>query len=172
MLGTGVKTRSWPPHAGVTTRAFTAANPELASIAAALCKDIGYRGIADLDWRFDAADGQYSLLDFNPRVGAQFRLFETDAGIDVVRALHLEATGRDVPPGNQLAGRGLQVENLDLPAVVAYRRSGSGRRDPVGGRRRGTELAWLAGDDPLPAVVAAVRSAGPAAAVLRRLLRR
>jgi hypothetical protein len=29
-------------------------------------------------------------LDFNPRVGAQFRLFEDDAGSDVVRALHLD----------------------------------------------------------------------------------
>ncbi|MEN3314726.1 MAG: hypothetical protein V7605_960 [Acidimicrobiaceae bacterium] len=171
VLGTGIKTRSWPPHAGVTTRAFTAPNPQLASMAADLCRDIGFRGIADLDWRFDQADGQYKLLDFNPRIGAQFRLFQTDVGIDVVRALHLDLTGRAVPRGNQVDGRGLVVENLDLPAALAERRSGSGH-GPVAGSRRGTELAWLALDDPLPAVAAAARSAVPAAAVLRRLLRR
>jgi D-aspartate ligase len=173
-LFTGIKIRSWPPHAGVTTRAFTAPNPTVATMTAALCSHIGYRGIADLDWRFDERDGQYKLVDFNPRVGAQFRLFETDCGIDVVRALHLDMTGRAVPAGHQVDGDGLLVEILDLPAAVAYRRSGRGRSGggrSVGGRRGRTELAWMAVDDPLPAVAAAARSAVPAAAVLKRLLR-
>jgi len=168
-LGMGIKTRSWPPHAGVTTRAFTEWNATLATLTAMLCTAIGYRGIADLDWRFDAADGRYKLLDFNPRVGAQFRLFENDAGIDVVRALYLEMTGQAIPAGRQVDGRSLLVENLDVPAVVAYRRSGSG--PCVATPRGGTSLAWFALDDPLPALAAGVRSALPAAALLRRGLR-
>ena len=74
--------------------------------AARFCRAIGFSGIADLDWRLDRRDGRYKLLDFNPRVGAQFRLFETDAGIDVVRALHLDLTGRPVPAGAQENGPG------------------------------------------------------------------
>lgn len=167
---TGRKVRSWPPHAGVTTRAFTASNPTLTSMTAALCTSIGYRGVADLDWRFDPRDEEYKLLDFNPRVGAQFRLFETDAGIDVVRAHHLDLTGRPIPAGHQVDGRGFRVENLELPAALAYRRSRRG--DALAVARGRTELAWLAVDDPLPAIAAAVRSAAPAAALLRRMLRR
>lgn len=166
---TGVKVRSWPPHAGVATRAFAAANPGLASMTGAFCRAIGYRGIADLDWRFDRSDGRYKLLDFNPRVGAQFRLFETAAGIDVVRALHLDLTGRAVPAGGQIDGRGLRVENLDLPASLAYRGSERNSAPPIPQGR--TELAWLAPDDPFPAVVAAARSAGLAAAVVKRMVR-
>ncbi|MGH9263980.1 MAG: ATP-grasp domain-containing protein [Acidimicrobiales bacterium] len=165
---TGRKVRSWPPHAGVATRAFTAANPELAALTVALCRAIGYRGVGDLDWRFDERDGRYKLLDFNPRIGAQFRLFETDAGVDLVRALHLDLTGRSIPGGHVAGGRSLRVENLDLPAMVAYRGDGRGPAVPRGH----TELAWLSLDDPLPALAAAIRSAAPAVGLVRRRAQR
>lgn len=168
LVFTGRKVRSWPPHAGVTTRAFTAPNPALAAMTVALCRAIGYRGIGDLDWRFDERDNTYKLLDFNPRVGAQFRLFETDAGVDVVRALHLDLTGRAVPAGHLENRRSLLVENLDLPAMLAYRRDGTGPAVPKGH----TELAWLTVDDPLPALSAALRSAAPAVALVRRRAQR
>ena len=121
----------------------------------------------------DPADGRYRLLDFNPRLGAQFRLFETTAGVDVVRAMHLDLTGRPIPPGGQVDGRGVRVENLDIPALWAYRRRSARtavRRPPSIPRHR-TEPAWLAIDDPLPAAAAAARSAASAAAMLTRRLR-
>ncbi len=97
---TGVKVRSWPPHAGMTANAYVVDNPELADLAARFIKQIGFTGIIDLDLRFDRRDGRYKLLDFNPRMGAQFRLFENESGVDVVRAMHLDLTGRAVPEGN------------------------------------------------------------------------
>lgn len=164
---TGVKVRSWPPHVGVTTYAYSVDNPELAALTARLCKESGYSGIADLDWRLDHRDGRYKLLDFNPRVGAQFRLFETEAGIDVVRAHYLTLTGQAVPSGRQVEGRRIIVENLDVPARIAYRREAAREyRIPAGGKR---EFAWLAADDPLPGLVTAVRSARP---MMRRVVTR
>ncbi|MFJ4093377.1 ATP-grasp domain-containing protein [Kitasatospora sp. NPDC089913] len=152
---TGVKLRSWPPGGGVTTRARAVADPALAELAAGFCRRIGYCGVADLDWRLDPRDGRHKLVDFNPRTGAQFRLFETADGVDVVRALHLSLTGRPVPAGEQ-RGRGYAVGQLDLLAVAsAVRHEG---RPPAGLRpRRGTERAWLCADDPLPAVAEAAR---------------
>lgn len=122
VLFTGRKVRSWPPHTGVTACGYSMPNPELAAIAERFCLQIGFRGIADLDWRLDLRDGQYKLVDFNPRSGNQFRLFETDAGVDVVRAMHLDLTGRTVPPGPQVQGRRIIIEHVDLPARLAYRR--------------------------------------------------
>ena len=164
---TGVKVRSWPPHAGVTACAYATANPGLAQLAERFCKDIGYQGIADLDWRLDHRDGQYKLTDFNPRVGNQFRLFETTAGIDVVRALYLDLTGRTVPAGHHAKPRRIVVEHVDLPARLAYRGSGypSGSRPP----RSPTELAWLAWDDPLPCLAMLPRLAEPVANRLTRI---
>lgn len=167
---TGVKVRSWPPHAGMTANAYIVDNPELADIAARFIKEIGFTGVIDLDLRFDRRDGQYKLLDFNPRMGAQFRLFENEAGIDVVRAMHLDLTGRPVPEGEQLAGRRYIVENIDLAALLAYRRSGY-TTPHAPARASGTELAWFAGDDPLPFLTMLARFVRPGAKHLHQLWR-
>ncbi|MEU9333336.1 ATP-grasp domain-containing protein [Streptomyces sp. NPDC048290] len=169
-LFTGVKVRSWPPHAGMTAHAYVVANPELADLAARFLQQIGFTGVFDLDLRFDRRDGQYKLLDFNPRMGAQFRLFESGPGVDVVRALHLDLTGRPVPGGAPPAGRRYVVENIDLPALLAYRRSGytTPHAPP---RATGTELAWLAPDDPLPFATMLARLVRPGAKHLYHLWR-
>ncbi|MFP3988598.1 ATP-grasp domain-containing protein [Streptomyces sp. E11-3] len=167
---TGVKVRSWPPHAGMTAHAYVVDNPELADLVIRFIKQIGFSGIIDLDLRFDRRDGQYKLLDFNPRLGAQFRLFESDAGIDMVRAQHLHLTGRPVPPGEQRAGHRYLVENIDLPALIAYRRSGY-TTPHAPDRARGTELAWLAADDLKPFFTMLVRFVRPGARHLYHLWR-
>ncbi|GGX65799.1 ATP-grasp domain-containing protein [Streptomyces anandii JCM 4720] len=169
-LFTGVKVRSWPPHAGMTANAYVVDNPELADLAARFVKQIGFSGIIDLDLRFDRRDGQYKLLDFNPRTGAQFRLFENESGVDVVRAMHLDLTGRPVPEGEQRAGHRFVVENIDLPALLAYRRSGYTTPNAPA-RASGTELAWFAGDDPLPFLTMLARSVRPGAKHLYQLWR-
>lgn len=167
VLFTGVKVRSWPPHAGITACAYTVPNPELADIAAQFGKCIGFHGIADLDWRYDRRDGRYKLLDFNPRVGAQFRLFETETGIDVVRAQYLDLTGQQIPQAPQRDSRRFVVENIDPRARHAYRRSGY-RTPHAPQRASGTELAWFARDDLKPFFVMIVRFGWASAASLAR----
>jgi predicted ATP-grasp superfamily ATP-dependent carboligase len=166
---TGVKYRSWPPRAGVTSYARMVPNEELAWRSTELLRRLGYQGIVDLDWRFDRRDQEYKLLDFNPRVGAQFRLFETTAGIDVVRAMHLDLTGRPIPPGDPKTGRGFRVEYLDEPAVVASAVFRMGAASPVPHAPGEREPAWFATDDPLPVLAAGVRCAAPLALRLRQL---
>ncbi len=165
VLFTGVKVRSWPPHTGATACAYAVPNPALAQMTERFCKEIGFQGVADLDLRFDRRDGQFKLVDFNPRMGNQFRLFETAAGVDVVRALYLDLTGRGVPPSHQVSGRRIVVEHIDLLARLAYRGSTySTPSAPLGAAP--TELAWLARDDPLPFLAMMPRLARPLASHL------
>jgi D-aspartate ligase len=171
VLFTGIKVRSWPPQAGMTALAYTVSNPKLAELAAHLCDRVGFSGIADLDFRFDRRDGQYKLVDFNPRIGAQFRLFENAAGIDVVRAMHLDLTGRPVPPAPMPEGRRIIVENVDLTSRMTGKRS-SYNIPPLPQPTGATELAWWAADDPMPVVMMLARSAAPLAVYLNRLRRR
>jgi len=159
---TGRKLRSWPPEAGVTTRAHALPNPCLERQAAEFCRSIGYRGVADLDWRFDRRDGRYKLVDFNPRTGAQFRLFETADGVDVVRALHLDLTGRPVPADGALRPRGYAVGQLDLPSAAAWAWQ-QRRLPPAVLPRWDTERAWLCRDDPAPLLAEVVRFGGAVA---------
>ena len=165
MVLTARKVRSWPPHAGLTATAYSVYNPELAALAERFCKEIGYSGIGDLDWRHDLRDGQYKLVDFNPRPGNPFRLFENLAGVDVVRALHLDLTGREVPLAREREDKRIVVEHIDVPGpggVLDARPAGQGQRREHRRRQQtdlsryadaATEFAWLASDDPLPFVV-------------------
>lgn len=147
---TGRKVRTWPAHGGATAAAYTAADPELVILAKLFCAQVGYRGIFDMDWRLDLRTGRYYLLDFNPRVGAQFRMFEDDAGIDVVRAMHLDLSGRPIPVGSQINGERFAVEPWDLASLIASRRH---PLDGMGGTGR-PKGAWLATDDMTPLIAA------------------
>jgi predicted ATP-grasp superfamily ATP-dependent carboligase/O-antigen/teichoic acid export membrane protein len=161
VLFTGVKLRMWPPEGGVASCSQAADNPELTALSTDVFRAVGYRGIADLDWRFDRRDGRYKLLDFNPRMGAQFDVFQTDTGIDVVRAAHLDLTGRPIPAGRPRVGRSLVVEHLDMASRLSRQRRTelpSSVASP-GGRGLRT-LAWFAGDDPLPFFAMLMRSGG------------
>jgi predicted ATP-grasp superfamily ATP-dependent carboligase len=158
----GRKERSWPVGAGLTAVGTWRPNAEVERIARRLVAALGYRGILDLDFRLDPGTGAYHLLDFNPRPGAQFRLFTDRAGTDVVRALHLDLTGRRVPEAPPAHGRRFVVENYALLSVLAgagTRVAGRAARGPGGGgtgRHAGSETAWWAADDPLPAAAMAL----------------
>jgi D-aspartate ligase len=148
---TGVKERSYPPHSGLTSFGRAVPNPELHRQVTELLTSIGYRGIMDLDLRLDPRDGQYKLLDFNPRIGAQFRVFQNADGIDVARAAHLDLTGRPIPPGRAAAGRRFLVENYDTLAALGYLRRGElSLRSWLGTLRAVDEKAWFARDDLTP----------------------
>jgi D-aspartate ligase len=164
---TGRKLRSYPAYAGPTSLGSWEPNQELQRQAEALCRVISYRGIMDLDYRLDLRDGCYKLLDFNPRLGAQFRLFENDLGIDVVRAMHLDLTGRAVPAGRPVPGRRFVVENHDPLAGLKYRRNGDLTLSAWGRSLAGVrEAAWFATDDLRPFLTMCAR------ALLRRVLPR
>jgi predicted ATP-grasp superfamily ATP-dependent carboligase len=132
--GPGVKLRSWPRGAGLTAVGRWTPNPGVQALAERLSGELGFRGILDLDFRRCGSTGRYHLLDFNPRPGAQFRLFADGSGLDVVRAQHLDLTHRPLPDGAPLPGREFVVE--PYAPLAALRPSPAGR-----------ERAWHAPDD-------------------------
>jgi predicted ATP-grasp superfamily ATP-dependent carboligase len=156
---TGIKVRSYPAYAGMTSFGRWVPNRRLCDESIELLAGLGYRGIVSLDYCWDPRDDSYRLVDFNPRLGAQFRLFQDSAGMDLVRALHLDLTGRAVTPGEPLPGRTLAIENYDPIAMRAYRRSaGLTRRSWWSSFRAADEYAWFARDDLAPFAATAVRT--------------
>ncbi|MDF4252274.1 ATP-grasp domain-containing protein [Streptomyces sp. WMMB303] len=146
--GAGRKERSWPPRTGLTAVGTWLPCPAVEKAAARLAAALDYRGILDLDFRLDPVTGVHHLVDFNPRPGAQFRLFTDHTGLDVVRAQHLHLTGRDVPEPRGGPGRVFVVENYALlSALLGPRARG---RAPAAASHGPVERAWFAADDPLP----------------------
>jgi D-aspartate ligase len=148
---TGVKDRSYPAHAGLTSLGRAVANDGLREHATRMLAKLGYQGVCDLDFRRDPRDGQYKLLDFNPRLGAQFRLLRDRAGLDVVIAAYLDLTGQPFTAGEQLEGRRFLVENYDPLGALRYWRDGELAPGPWLRSVRGIdEAAWFARDDLRP----------------------
>jgi len=148
---TGKKIRQSPPYTGATTLGVCEANETVHETTTRLMKALGYQGILDIGYRFDHRDGQYKLLDVNPRIGGSFRLFVASDGSDVLRAMYLDLTGQQPPHGRAVEGRRWLVEPLDVASSITYRRRGDitlpGWLRSLRGVR---EAAWWARDDPLP----------------------
>lgn len=151
---TGQKLRQHPPHTGMTSLGVGSENAEVAQAATQLMRAVGYRGVVDMGFRFDARSGTYRLLDVNPRVGASFRLFVDARGLDVVRAMYLDLTGQPVPASAGIEpGRRWMVEHTDLLTAVELVRDGTLSAPAWVRSLRGVrEGAWLSARDPLPAL--------------------
>jgi predicted ATP-grasp superfamily ATP-dependent carboligase len=148
---TGVKERSYPSAAGLTSFGRSAQNDALKAEITGLLSRLGYRGLLDLDIRLDARDGRYHLLDFNPRLGAQFRVFLDAAGTDVALAAYLDLTGQPIPAAAQVDGRTFVVENYDPVSALGRWRAGElGWRSWLASVRGADEWAWFARDDLRP----------------------
>ena len=155
---TGKKLLDYPPGSGSTALGVSLHNEVLRSQSEKLLRAISYSGISDMDWRQDNRNGQYKILDCNPRVGMNFRMFENSAAIDVVRAQHLNLTGHSIDSPKMIEGRLFTVESFYLLSSVR-----GGRRCVLASeadrcRLRGSrELAWWSRDDRLPFLVMSVR---------------
>ncbi len=167
---TGHKLREWPLAGGVCTCAMTKPCDSLVETVTRLARAVGFHGALDADFRYDASDGSYRLLDVNPRVGANFRAWSDANGHDVVRAMYLDLTQQPIPETAPAWGRVWVNELPDFPPAFLQWRSGSlslsrWLRDWVSA----SEYALLSWDDPVPAlrIPAAV-----ARVVARRLSRR
>jgi predicted ATP-grasp superfamily ATP-dependent carboligase len=147
----GKKVRRFPARTGVTSLGICLRNENVEKTTTRFMKAIGYRGILDIGYRYDRRDGQYKVLDVNPRIGCTFRLFTGADGMDVVRALYLDITGQPVPPPAPAEGRKWIVEDFDLfSALHSWRTGGLKLKDWIDSLRGVQEAACFALDDPLP----------------------
>jgi len=155
---TGRKLRAYPTDAGSTELGLSIDNETLRCASERLLKAVAYSGIIDMDWRKDERDGQYKILDCNPRVGMNFRMFENTAGIDVVRALHLDLSGRRIEKATPIEDRLFTVESF---YVLAFFRRMLGRASKQNTgkylQHKSRELAWWSCDDPVPFLIMCVR---------------
>lgn len=148
---TGFKIRQFPIHVGCASLGECRLNETVAKLTVQFMKSIGYRGILDIGYRFDPRDGQYKVLDINPRVGQAFRLFTDDNDMDVVRSLYLDLTGQKPPLIIPRDGRRWLIEDYDLISSLHYYQEGTLRLgDWIRSFKGVEETAWFNWKDLLP----------------------
>jgi D-aspartate ligase len=151
MAFTGKKLRQNPVYTGMTSLGICAWNQHIVEITNDFLRAINYKGVIDVDFRYDPRTQSYKILDINPRVGATFRLFVAPDEMDVIRAMYFDLTGRSVPPSRTTDGRKWIVEDKDL--LSSYRYFRDGVLDPgewLASFRGIQEAGYFAADDPAP----------------------
>jgi predicted ATP-grasp superfamily ATP-dependent carboligase len=151
---TARKVRQLPPGMGLCAVGVCERNDEVLGLTERFLSAVGYRGVVDVDYRWDRRDGSYKVLDVNPRLGGAFRLMVGRDGLDVARAMYLDLTGQPVPAVDQRDGRRWLLEAADLLAFRDYRRQqgltlGRWLRS-LRGVEEGATFSWT---DPLPFLV-------------------
>jgi D-aspartate ligase len=148
---TGYKVRQFPIHVGCASLGECRWVEEVATVTQRFMKAIGYRGILDIGYRLDPRDGQYKVLDINPRVGQAFRLFVAENDHDVVKALYLDLTGQAQPPVVRREGRRWLIEDFDIISSYHYYREGTlGPLQWLRSFAGVEEGAWFCWKDPVP----------------------
>ena len=155
---TGRKLHSRPAIGGETAFARTEANGDVRSMVEHFLRAISYAGPVSADVRYDRKARTYRLLDLNPRIGACFRMFVDTHGVDVVRAMHLDLSGREVRSARMVDGRTYIVENHDLVTSLHDAGPAAGLGAWWRRLRSANERAWLDGTDMVPVFTAAVRA--------------
>jgi predicted ATP-grasp superfamily ATP-dependent carboligase len=133
-----------------TTYAVSRHMPELEEMATRILGEIGFYGIAEVEFMKDDKDGLFKFLEINGRPWGWHTLLRA-AGLNLPLLLYLKETGREVPV---LEGReGVKWVRLitDLPTV--FKEITGGRmsiRDYVSSMRGKKHFAVLSTRDPLP----------------------
>jgi predicted ATP-grasp superfamily ATP-dependent carboligase len=148
---TGKKIHQTPVYTGMTALGVCLPNQVVYEQTCRLVRETGYKGILDIGFRYDCRDRSYKLLDVNPRLGATFRLFVGDDGMDVVRAQYLHLTGQRVNASESQTGRKWIVEDADIVSSLHYFRDRALTFSEWISSYEGVqEGAWFSYDDWLP----------------------
>jgi len=97
------KIAQWPPNYGVGCLCVSVHMPILVEQSLALLGHLGWRGIASIEYKHDARDKRYKLLDVNPRPCMETNL-ALRAGINFPKALFDMAHGEEKRLGDYRDG--------------------------------------------------------------------
>jgi D-aspartate ligase len=147
--------RQYPPNSGTVTLAISERNAELVANAMHFCQSIGYRGIAGLEYKRDREDGQYKLLDFNPRLMLSDGL-TAYCGINLPLLQYLDLTGQRPTSQREHAEGVTWLDTIaDFRAFKEYHERGElGLKEWLKSMSRARVFALFAWDDPIPFLVA------------------
>lgn len=122
---TGRKLRIEPPHAGSGCFVESVNTPELEEAALSMLATIGYRGIANMDFKRHGRTGAFELLEINPRL-SQWSILATQSGVNIPYLAYLDARGAAFPElPRRRYGLRYMDERRDLSAAKQYRLEGT-----------------------------------------------
>jgi D-aspartate ligase len=127
--------------------------PQVPELAIHLLRSIGFSGIAEVEFKWDARTQEYKLIEINPRAWDQHRL-GTISGIDLAYTAYCDAAGMPLPVwGKQKVGQKWIAEDVFFFLLLRalWRRDGSFSRLLRMGSGGRTYSIW-SWKDPVPLI--------------------
>jgi predicted ATP-grasp superfamily ATP-dependent carboligase len=93
----GRKWRIYPPHAGSGCFVESLHEPALEALALDILRRVGYRGIANINFKRHARTGEYKLLEINARV-SQWNILTARAGVNLPLIAYRDVLGLPQQP--------------------------------------------------------------------------
>lgn len=151
---TARRTRQYPIDFSYTsTFVEIVDNAEVKATATALLATIAFEGLVEVEFKFDARDQRYKVLDVNPRAWSWLALCEA-AGVDLALMMSRVAAGHAVTPPAVRPGHAWMHAPRDLVAAAQLMMRGRiGLIDYLRSLRQRLVFASFAFDDPLPGVI-------------------
>lgn len=148
---TGRKLRQMPPGFGICRVGESRPVPKVAELGGRLLAALGFRGISQVEFKYDARDGQFKLMEVNPRTWSWVGL-PIELGADLPWAMYREALGHSLPPQPELPPQRWLWISLahDLERSLQHR-DGWPLAHLWAGYERVVE-AFYAADDPAPGI--------------------
>jgi D-aspartate ligase len=140
-----------PEGFGTGCMVQTVLRPDLLKTAAGLLEKIGFSGIAEVEFKYDAPTGEYKLIEINPRPWDQHRLGNA-CGVDLIHLAYCDFTGQPLPQLQQrTAGERWIAEDVFVWSLLRslWKRDGKFFRLLKMARGRRVYAMWLL-RDPLP----------------------
>jgi predicted ATP-grasp superfamily ATP-dependent carboligase len=155
------KLRQSPPRFGDGSLQQTVTAPEVAKLSRTLLKAFDYRGLVGVEFKRDARDGSFKLIEINPRTEGGNQLAVT-AGVDFAWIAYRHLTGTSSPVERVSFTPGITYvnEEADLKTFLALHKAGE-LRTTEWLRSWFSAKAYALGawDDPMPLIVLAGRVA-------------
>ncbi len=148
---TARRTRQYPIDFGYSSSFVETLDvPEIAALSRRLLSAIGYTGLVEVEYKFDARDGRYKLLDINPRLWTWSAL-GSRAGVDFPYLLWKMMAGKRVQEQTACNGVRWVRMSTDVPAAVhEILRGRISLRAYLRSLHSPLQFALMAADDVLP----------------------
>ncbi len=172
-LLTKQKSRQYPIKFGSGCHHLTDWDPAVAEVGLRFLRAVGLRGLAHVEFKRDARNGELTLIECNHRCTTTTALIRA-AGVDMPLVIYNRAVGRPAPQSKRYrTGLAMWFPLTDLRAFREYRRCGE---LSFGGWARSllrpTRFPRARWDDPLPMIAAFAPEVRGAGRKLQRLARR
>lgn len=165
------KKRQWPINFGASTFIVQKPTPEIAEIGGKFLEDIGWKGFAEIEFKKDANDGEFYLIEINVRT-TNFNPMLEAIGLNMPLICYNDLCGKPDEPKAVMeeTGHAFMYHYEDRSARKAYIKAGQLTEEQVKAQGQGytvTEALW-AKDDPKPLAAFIRMKAGRLADKLKR----